>query len=124
MIAEISLDSFWGQFIAVMVVLAPIVLPIIRYILHLGTVQAWVKKQKYGEIILELAGLAIDKVEAQVEKAKKDGTVVVSSDAKLQMAVDFVQKQAEKMKIPKAVANDDMIKASIETKLADKKSDQ
>lgn len=121
MLLEISLDSFWSQFIAITVLLAPIVLPLIRYILHLGSVQAWIKQQKHGEIILTLAGLAIDKVEAFATSAKKSGnTEAITSTQKLEMAIDFMKKQGLSMQLPKNMLADDMIKAAIESKLAEK----
>jgi hypothetical protein len=121
MLSEISLDSLWSQFIAVVLLLAPIVLPLIRYILHLGSVQAWIKKQQYGDMILMLAELAIDKVEAVANAAKKDGQATPPTSAqKLADAMAFIREQGKSMSLPNSMLNSAMLKAAIESKLAEK----
>lgn len=110
----------WGQLVAIVVVLAPIVLPLIRYILSLASVQEWVKKQKHGELILLLAGLAIDAIEAKANAAKKSGQAVPDSVAKLESAIIFVKDKGAAMKLPKEMLSDDLVKAAIESKLAEK----
>lgn len=103
-----------ANWLSIIVVLSPIMLPLIRYLIHLGTVQKILQKTHYAEMLTQIVDVSIVMVE---NWAKAQSKAPLSEDKK-QMAIDFVKMQAKKAGIPEKLMDDMMVSASIESALS------
>jgi hypothetical protein len=104
------------EIIAIIVVAVPLLAIVARYFWKLGSVQDWIKKTKYEEIINTIVEQAINSTEVWANKQKKSGGEATSSE-KLDRTVESIMEQAKAFGVPAKLLQDDVVNQWIESAL-------